>query len=306
MMKSSAHLDELLKAEHGSVNIQVVFCDIVKYSRRKSVVQKLLIETFTQLVGRALNEISQKYVAYAQQRETNFATDIIRVPTGDGIAVVFTFDGLQRIALDFAEMLLVCIHEHNQKSECEKYTKEGWCNCHSSFAVRIGISEGKGIIYKDVNENYNVAGVAINLASRIMALGDGMQILLSSEAYQNLIDMTNELGLEDAFLPFPDIEVKHGIKINVYQYRPSNKISVNGSEPEFLQLNRQFEEMRALMPGLGLGDTSPKSLASKMETVKKMVGFLRELSSLAPEHPPDLGRLSGIHALAEKQHRSED
>ena len=153
----------------------------------------------------------------------------------------------KRGSSDAYEILLVCIHEHNQKNECEKYTKEGWCNCHPAFAVRIGIGEGKGIIYKDVNENYNVAGVAINLSSRIMSLGDGMQILLSSEAYQNLIDMTNELGLEDAFARFPDIEVKDGLKVDVYQYRPANRPSVNGSDPESVVLFGHFAEMRALM-----------------------------------------------------------
>jgi hypothetical protein len=84
-------------------------------------------------VRKTLNEISQKYVDYAQEREANFGTDIIRIPTGDGIAIVFTFDSLQRIALDFAELLLGHIHEHNRNNECEKYAKEGWCNCHPAL-----------------------------------------------------------------------------------------------------------------------------------------------------------------------------
>jgi hypothetical protein len=171
----------------------------------------------------------------------------------------------------------------------------------SGFAARIGVSEGKGIIYKDANDNYNVAGVAMNLASRVMGLADGMQILLSAEAYQNLIDMTNEVRLEDDFTQFKDIEVKHGAKLDVYQYRPKEAPSINGTPPEYLVLSQQMSEMRSLIPGLGLTEVTPAVLGPKIEALKKLFGILKDAEGLV-----DSSRASSPHPFIERPNRPEE
>ena len=68
-------------------------------------------------------------------------------------------------------------------ADCQIFTDNGWCNCHEFFDVRIGIADGKAIVFKDINDNYNVAGNPINIASRVMGLGDRQQIILTDEAY---------------------------------------------------------------------------------------------------------------------------
>ncbi len=73
--------------------------------------------------------------------------------------------------------------------ECEKFNSFGWCNCHNKFNVKIGISEGRGIIYKDFNQNYNLAGSMINMASRLLSEANRNQILLTQEAYKQIIDL---------------------------------------------------------------------------------------------------------------------
>ena len=278
-MKESSFLSSLVTSEHSGVNLQVVFTDIVKYSQRKTTVQKKVIDTFTEITKRALHSLGQKYLSYTQDKDLNFATDIMRLPTGDGLAVVFPFEGLERLHLDFSLLLLAEVHNHNE--ECERFTREGWCNCHDNFCVRVGVAEGKAIVYRDINGNINVAGNPINIASRIMGLAGRMQLMLSGEAYRALIDMTTDTALEENFREFRDIEVKHGLKLDVYQYCSTDDF-LNTDEPQDLVLQSKIHGMmEQLMPGLDLRSLSEENkteimteYASSMET---MLNKLREL-----------------------------
>jgi len=227
-MKKSNYLENIINAKRGAINLQIVFTDIVDYSKRKSTIQKKVIDNFTKLSQEALESTSQQYIKYAQENDLNFATDLIKIPTGDGLAVIFPFEGLQSAHLEFAKIFLEKIHEHNKIQICDRFIEPGWCNCHDNFNIRVGISEGKGIIYKDLNENYNVAGNVINMASRVMQLSDPNSILLTEEAYKNLIDMTLDTDIEDSFKEFVNIKIKHGIRLNIYQYcLESDYINVN-------------------------------------------------------------------------------
>ncbi len=100
-ISKSQHLSRIVKEQYGSATLQVAFLDIVKYSKRKSTTQRAVIECFTCLLSESLAEVGKKYLEYAQRKNINFATDTIRIPTGDGAALVFSFDGLHTIALDF-------------------------------------------------------------------------------------------------------------------------------------------------------------------------------------------------------------
>lgn len=261
-MVESRHLESLIGGDHGSGNMQVVFVDIEKYSKRKSTIQRGVVENFMDLSRQALVETSQDYISYIEKHSLNFTNDVIKIPTGDGLAVVFTFEGLQKIHLDFAEKLLSAIYELNQSDPCEKFEEQGWCNCHTNFKVRIGVHEGKGIVYKDINENYNVSGGTINTAERIMGLVDGMQIVFSEVAYNNLIDLTTDTDLESQFKLFENIQVKHGIKLNVYQYCPNDKEFINSSEPQKLMIDAKMQMYKeSFMPQglLNLSDTDTNS-----------------------------------------------
>ena len=219
-MKDSTHLKEIYDTKKGALNLQIVFSDIVDYSKRKSTIQKKVIDNFTKINQNALEELSKKHITYAQQNEININNDIIKIPTGDGLALIFIFEGLHTIHLDFAQLLLEKVHEYTICNNCQRFEEQGWCNCHDNFNLRIGLSEGKGIIYRDVNENYNVAGNVINMAARVMNLGDNNSILLTEETYMNIIDMTSDVTLEDDFESFEEIKIKHGKKLNIHQYRP--------------------------------------------------------------------------------------
>lgn len=246
-MTDSSHVKDILEAKKGPVNLEVVFMDIVDYSKRKSTIQKKVIDNFTKTSQDALQVISQTYIEYAQENNVNFASDIIKIPTGDGLAVAFTFEGLQFIHLDFAKAILEKNHEHNIKNDCVRFKEQGWCNCHDNFNLRIGISEGKGIIFKDINGNYNVAGNTINIAARVMQMGDSNTILLTEDAYDGIIDMTPDTALEEDFNIFKNIKVKHGVKLNIAQYCPKCDF-INSQSPKDIKKELAFKKMLEASP----------------------------------------------------------
>ena len=292
-MTESTHLKDILEAKKGPINLEVVFMDIVNYSKRKSTIQKKVIDNFTKISQEALRVISQNYVEYAQENTINFASDIIKIPTGDGLAVVFTFDGLQFIHLDFAKIILEKNHEHNIKNDCESFRGKGWCNCHDNFSLRIGISEGKGIIFKDINGNYNVAGNTINIAARVMQKGDDNTILLTEDAYKSIIDMTEDIALEENFNIFENIKVKHGVKLNIAQYSPKCDF-INSQIPEDIENEITFKKVIELSPfPISFFDNEEEIDSKKMqEQLKVMLSFLSNLQNL-PEPIKELKQNSG-------------
>src|SRR5271166_4118429 len=168
----SHHLENIISKHHGSTNAWVVFLDVIKYSMRKSVMQQRVVQSFNDILKKTVESVSAMHVTASQKLELNLGTDIVIIPTGDGAAIVFPFQSLSNIHLDFALAFLEHLLTSRGEESCHTFNDNGWCNCHAFFDVRIGVSEGKVIVFKDVNENYNVAGNTINIASRIMGLSD--------------------------------------------------------------------------------------------------------------------------------------
>lgn len=226
-------LSDVMSNKNRTVNLKVVFVDIVSYSKRRSITQADVIDGFMEILKASLSEISQNYVKYAQDNNLNFQHDIVSLSSGDGAAIIFPFDGLHDIHLEFAKEILKKIHANNKTNNCEKFKNNGWCNCHNSFNLTLGISEGKGIIYKDINNNYNVAGNVINMAARVMRESEKNQILLSEEAYTQIIDLVDDPHLDEKFVLFSDVKIKHGLKVNLYQYCDESEY-INSESPEDL------------------------------------------------------------------------
>lgn len=237
MQKESKHLNRILNQKNRTASVQIVFVDIVKYSKRRTQLQVAVIDRFTECVRMALDATAKQYIDYIQQNEVNFYADTIKVPTGDGVALGFSFDGLHRVHLDFSLNLLREVVAQGEKENCDKFAIDGWCNCHSIFGIRIGISDGKAVIYKDLNGSYNVAGNVINMAARIMAMGDAGTVLFTQEAYKQLIDMVDDPTLVDRFAGYCGIKIKHGEKIDVYQFLGETGAGVNPNISKDLELH---------------------------------------------------------------------
>ena len=118
---------------------------------------------------------------------------LIRLPTSDGIALVFFGDpeGPVRCALDIAYGLKDC----------------------PEVKLRMGIHSGLVYRMADINTNMNVAGGGINIAQRVMDCGDAGHILVSKRVADDLMQLArwapclHELG---------EAEVKQGVRAPLY------------------------------------------------------------------------------------------
>ena len=142
----------------SSVRLQighVLFMDLVAYSTQLLDEQRQYQEQ--------LNEIVR---GTEQVRRAKEAGKLIRLPAGDGMALVF-FDSLEapvRCAIEISKRL-----------------KE-----YPQLKLRMGIHSGPIDEVRDVNDRTNVAGAGINLARRVMDWGDGGHILLSKRVAEDL------------------------------------------------------------------------------------------------------------------------
>jgi len=159
----------------------VLFIDIVGYS-------KLLIDEQRDY-SHTLNEIVRETESF---RAAETAGKLTRLPTGDGMALVFatTPDAPVSCALQVSKAL----------------------RSHPEVQVRMGIHSGPVSGITDVNDRSNVAGAGINLAQRVMDCGDAGHILLSKhvaddlEQYRQWRSHLHDLG---------ECEVKHDVRVHV-------------------------------------------------------------------------------------------
>src|SRR5713226_1576369 len=159
----------------------VLFIDIVGYSKLLIDEQHALLETLNQIVR-----------STEQFRKAEAAGKLIKIPTGDGMALVFQ---------DRLEAPVECA------LEISRALKE-----HPTLPLRMGVHSGpvSGVI--DVNERANVAGAGINMAQRVMDCGDAGHILLSHHVAEDLAEY-------ERWRPFlhdlGTFEVKHGARVSV-------------------------------------------------------------------------------------------
>ncbi len=159
----------------------VLFTDIVGYSKLLIDEQHALLETLNQIVR-----------STQQFRNAEAAGKLIKIPTGDGMALVFQ-DRLEAPA----ECAL----------EISRVLKE-----HPTLPLRMGVHSGpvSGVI--DVNERANVAGAGINMAQRVMDCGDAGHILLSKHVAE---DLEQYARWKPRLYDLGECEVKHGVRVHV-------------------------------------------------------------------------------------------
>src|SRR3989442_14791704 len=170
----------------------VLFIDVVGYS-------KLLVNEQREVVEQ-LNRTVRKT---PQFRKSEGAGKLIRIPVGDGMALVFfqTPEEPVQCAMEIARAL----------------------KNHPQIRLRMGVHSGPVDQVKDVNDRSNVAGAGINMAQRVMACGDAGHILLSKRVAEDLApfgrwrSQLHELG---------ECEVKHGegvFLVNFYNEKIGNR-----------------------------------------------------------------------------------
>jgi TolB-like protein/Tfp pilus assembly protein PilF len=156
-----------------------LFIDIVGYSKLSINEQRAAIDELTQAVRTS-----------EQFQNAEAATRLLKIPTGDGMALVFYKSPEEPVecALEISRAL----KEHRQ--------------------LRMGAHSGpvSGVI--DVNGHANLAGAGLNIAQRVMHCGDAGHILLSKRVaddlgeYEHWRPLLHDLG---------ECEVKHGMRVSV-------------------------------------------------------------------------------------------
>src|SRR6266498_4276059 len=160
----------------------VLFIDIVGYS-------KLLINQQSEQMQK-LREIVR---ATEQFRSAEAEGKLLRLPTGDGGALVFRTS---------PEAPVLCA------LEISKALKN-----HPELRVRMGIHSGPVNEVTDLNEQANIAGAGINIAQRVMDCGDAGHILLSRHVAE---DLEHYPRWQPYLHEFGECEVKHGVRIHTF------------------------------------------------------------------------------------------
>jgi TolB-like protein/Tfp pilus assembly protein PilF len=187
----------------------VLFTDIVGYS-------KLPIDQQSELLG----QLNQVVRGTEQFRAAETAGKLVRLPTGDGMALAFftSPDAPVRCALEVAEAL----------------------KSRPKIKLRMGVDSGPVDQIVDVNDRPNVAGAGINMAQRVMDCGDAGHILLSRRVAADLAQYSKwQPHLHD----LGEAEVKHGVivsLVNLYTESVGNP-----ALPEKVQRAQRVETLRA-------------------------------------------------------------
>jgi TolB-like protein/class 3 adenylate cyclase/Tfp pilus assembly protein PilF len=166
----------------------LLLIDVVGYSR-------LLVDDQIELL-QELNQIVHRTESF---RMAEASGKLIRVPTGDGMALLFFHSPEEpvRCALEISRTLQE--HPHIQ--------------------LRMGVHSGPVNQVTDVNDKTNIAGPGINVAQRVMDCGDAGHILLSKH-------LADDLAQYRHWQPFlhdlGECEVKHGLRLHLVNLYKDN------------------------------------------------------------------------------------
>src|SRR5262250_1041189 len=170
-----------LKKEIELEIAHVLFLDIVGYSKLSVNEQHAQVEELNEIV-----RLSEQY------RKAEAAGRLLKIPTGDGMALVF-------------------YKSPEEPAQCAVEISRALKD-NARLHVRMGIHSGPVSGVVDVNKRTNVAGAGINTAQRVMDCGDAGHILLSKhvaddlEQYRQWRSHLHDLG---------ECEVKHDVRVHV-------------------------------------------------------------------------------------------
>lgn len=183
----------------------ILLIDVVDYS-------KLLVNEQIELV-QELNRIVRNTERFRLAEATG---KLIRLPTGDGMALLF---------FRSPEEPVQCALEISQAVQSQPQMR-----------LRMGVHSGPVNEVKDVNDRSNIAGAGINVAQRVMDCGDAGHILLSKHLaddlahYRHWRPHLHDLG---------ECEVKHGLRLHLVNLYKDNL--GNPQLPEKLKRRRRWK-----------------------------------------------------------------
>jgi TolB-like protein/class 3 adenylate cyclase/Tfp pilus assembly protein PilF len=166
----------------------LLFIDVVGYT-------KLLVNEQIELL-QGLNQIVRNTECFREAEERG---KLNRVPTGDGMALLFfrSPEEPARCALEISRAL----------------------QDHPHIQLRMGIHSGPVNRVADVNDKTNFAGAGINIAQRVLDCGDAGHILLSAHIAE---DLANYRYWQPYLHDLGECEVKHGLRLHLFNLYKEN------------------------------------------------------------------------------------
>lgn len=162
----------------------ILTIDVVAYST-------LLMNEQSDLMSK-LNRLVRATPSF---QEAAAAGQLLRLPTGDGMVLVFLAD--PQAPLECAMEMALELRSHPE------------------IQLRMGIHSGPIKTIRDVNDQLNVTGAGIDMAQRVMDCGDAGHILISRRAADDLAPSSRwNTCLHD----LGDCEIKHGRKVSLYNF----------------------------------------------------------------------------------------
>ena len=184
----------------------LLFIDVVGYT-------KLLVNEEIEVMQR-LNRTVRGTDCF---REAETSGRLIRLPTGDGMVLIFFRSPEQPVlcALQISEAL----------------------RDHTEIQLRMGIHSGPVNQVTDVNDQLNLAGAGINIGQRVMDCGDAGHILLSQHVADDLAQYRHwQPYLHD----LGECETKHGLRLHIVNF---HKDSLgNPALPQKLKCKEKWRE----------------------------------------------------------------
>jgi class 3 adenylate cyclase len=195
----------------------VLFIDIVGYSKLSINDQRAAIDELTQAV-----RASERF------QNAEAAARLIKIPTGDGMALVF---------YKSPEEPVKCALEISSAAAE-----------HPELKLRMGIHSGPVSGVVDVSGRANIAGAGINIAQRVMDCGDAGHILVSKHMAEDL----EQYGQWKRHLhDLGECEVKHGVKVGVVNLHtddagnPQPPKKFQALKPRFQAIMQKVDRMKA-------------------------------------------------------------
>jgi len=184
----------------------LLLIDVVGYS-------KLLVNEQIELL-QELNQIVRNTECFRAAQSTG---KLIRVPTGDGMALLF-------------------FRSPEEPAQCALEISEA-LKGHPHIKLRMGVHSGPVNQVTDVNDRTNIAGAGINVAQRVMDCGDGGHILLSKHLADDLAEYRHwRPHLHD----LGECEVKYGLRLHLVNLYKDNL--GNPHLPEKLKRGKRWKQ----------------------------------------------------------------
>ncbi len=203
--------------------VKHIFLDIVGYTHNRSVeAQQEIIESLYEIVKDAVEELQIE------------PSKIIYLPTGDGVCIsLVDIEAYYDVSIKLATNLLLKIYNYNNNTNDQQ----------RKYQVRVGLSTNTDNIVTDINRNQNITGAGINMAQRVMNVGDGGHILISENVFETLRYREKYMKSFRGY----SVIVKHNIPLKVYQYSDDKLFWINNETPSSLAKSKKENKLTKLV-----------------------------------------------------------